>query len=128
MARAGFSFPSTKGFHFPEGAFVEYRGAIDAAAREAAVAAIQRELDALVAAALPVRARVVDYAALSEACGGDVPDYLPKDKPARVVRVGDLAGCPCGGTHVTSTAEVGRVEVQGIKKTGELLRVRYKIL
>ncbi len=37
---------------------------------------------------------------VQELCGS-IPDYLPKDQPARVVTVAPPLGCPCGGTHVT---------------------------
>ena len=44
----------------------------------------------------------------------------------RTVNVGGLA-CPCGGTHVTSTSELGRVVVDGIKVKGKATRVSYHV-
>jgi misacylated tRNA(Ala) deacylase len=34
----------------------------------------------------------------------------------RLVRIGDVDLQPCGGTHVASTAEIGRVQVAKIEK------------
>ena len=42
------------------------------------------------------------------------------------MNVGGLA-CPCGGTHVTSTSELGRVVVDGIKVKGKATRVSYHV-
>lgn len=42
----------------------------------------------------------------------------------RVVSVGGL-GCPCGGTHVRDTAELGAVKVEAIKVKGKVTRVSY---
>lgn len=47
------------------------------------------------------------------------------------VRVVEVAGgpCPCGGTHVRNTQELGAVEVTRIKATAKkrLLKVSYKL-
>jgi Ser-tRNA(Ala) deacylase AlaX len=44
----------------------------------------------------------------------------------RIVNVGGLT-CPCGGTHVRSTAELGRGVVDGIKVKGKASRVSYHV-
>ena len=55
-----------------------------------------------------------------------VPDYLPPDRPARVVFIGD-DGIPCGGTHVKSAAEIGGLTIRKMKVSGGALRVSYQV-
>jgi Ser-tRNA(Ala) deacylase AlaX len=47
------------------------------------------------------------------------------------VRIAVVAGgpCPCGGTHVKSAVEIGKVEVTRIKATPKkrLVKVNYQI-
>jgi len=49
----------------------------------------------------------------------------------RVVEIGEDGGIdrqPCGGTHVSSTGEIGRVEVVKIEKKGRLnRRIRIRL-
>jgi len=40
----------------------------------------------------------------------------------RLVRIGDIDLQPCGGTHVASTAEIGRIAVAKIEKKGRINR------
>lgn len=47
----------------------------------------------------------------------------------RLVRIGSIDLQPCGGTHVASTAEIGRVAITRIEKKGKLnRRVRLELL
>lgn len=58
------------------------------------------------------------------------PASLPADKAlwgsgwVRVVCVGGV-GCPCGGTHIKDTAELGGVKIEAIKTKGKVTRVSY---
>jgi Ser-tRNA(Ala) deacylase AlaX len=55
-----------------------------------------------------------------------VPDYIPANKPARVVMYGDF-GIPCGGTHVSNLRDIGKISIRKIKQDGENIRVSYSI-
>lgn len=44
-----------------------------------------------------------------------VPQHIPE---LRVIDIGHFDICPCGGTHVRSTAELGRVKVTGRENKG----------
>jgi misacylated tRNA(Ala) deacylase len=47
----------------------------------------------------------------------------------RLVRIGDIDLQPCGGTHVRSTGEIGRVEITKIEKKGrQNRRVRLRLV
>ena len=44
----------------------------------------------------------------------------------RVVNVGGQ-GCPCGGTHINDTRELGRVRVDKVSSKGKVTRVSYVV-
>ena len=56
-----------------------------------------------------------------------VPDYIPANKPGRVVMYGDV-GIPCGGTHVNNLKDIGHLGIRKIKQNGENIRVSYSVL
>merc|ERR1712098_92751 len=96
----------SKGYHGKQWSYVEYIGNIDGKERAAAKVKIQEGLNKLIAADLPVT--------------------VARGTP-RNVAYGDDAGCPCGGTHVTSTALLGKVTLSKLKKKQKNFRIGYKV-
>lgn len=45
----------------------------------------------------------------------------------RKVQIGDFAPLPCGGTHATTTHEIGAIELRSAKVKGGVLRVGYDV-
>ncbi len=43
----------------------------------------------------------------------------PQVDPVRVVEIGDVDVCPCGGTHLRTTAEMGRVTLEPVTPTSD---------
>ena len=106
MAQAGCTLKATKGYHYTPGAYVEYEGKLEASEREALLPKVQAALDALIAQAVPT---------IVQSTGG-----------VRVVNVGGQ-GCPCGGTHVRDTKELGAIKVEAVKSKGKVTRVSYTL-
>ncbi|MCC7271503.1 MAG: alanyl-tRNA editing protein [Alphaproteobacteria bacterium] len=84
-------------------------------------AALTEKLNALIAADHPVRPRWIDDAEL--AARPELVRTMSVKPPTGHgrVRLLDIAGVdlqPCGGTHVRSTGEIGRVEVTKIENKG----------
>ena len=96
---------------------------------EALLPMLQASMDRLIERAIGTVVQSVEGQKLDGACPANA---LPADRSlwgtgwVRVVRVGGL-GCPCGGTHVRSTAELGAVKVEGIKTKGKVTRVSYSM-
>ena len=89
-------------------------------------AALQEAVEALIAENRPVSTRIVDFAVLQEVCGF-APDYLPVGQPTRVIQIEGCVGCPCGGTHVEATAELGKLTIVSLKNVKKNLRVKYEM-
>jgi len=107
MDRAGYShLEPAKGYHFADGAYVEYAGVADDAA--ALVEALNAQLRAIVA----------EDAVTEVSFDGATGD-----------RIVDIAGktCPCGGTHVAKTTELGVVTVTKAKNKSKKLRISYVV-
>lgn len=124
MIKAGYDFEPSKGYHFPDSPYVEYKGVIPAEEREEAKAKLDGALAALIADDASVAWRTVQNKEdLKEDCKF-IPDYLPEGKPIRVVTVSGL-GCPCGGTHVLKNSDIGKVTIKRIKAKSGNTRVSY---
>ena len=129
MSASGCTLKPTKGYHFTPGAYVEYEGKLDAAERDAIFAKLQAAMDGLVAQGVPTVVQQVDAQQLDTVCPLNA---LPADRAlwgkgwVRVVDVGGQ-GCPCGGTHVKNTAELGKVKVEALKSKGKVTRVSYTV-
>jgi len=122
--RAGFTWKPGKGYQFPEGPYVEYEveGPVDG---QSAKEQIERHCAELIAQDLPVRIEFMSREEMEKRLPF-VPDYLPTNRPARVVFMGDY-GIPCGGTHVKTLKEIGGIRVRKMKLSGGVLRVSYQL-
>jgi misacylated tRNA(Ala) deacylase len=94
--------------------------------------AVQAKLDALLAAPAEVADRWITDAELDANPGLVKTMSVQPPRGSGRIRLVEIAGLdlqPCGGTHVRSTAEIGRVEVTGVEKKGKLnRRVRIRLL
>ena len=73
---------------------------------------------------IPTDVCIVGKAEAGEMCGCDTSSYPD------VVRVVTVAHhpCPCGGTHVVSTKQLGRIHVTRVKRKKSNLKVSYEII
>jgi len=127
VAEAGYTLNATKGHHAPQGSYVEYEGNVELAQRDEFIKKVQSAVDRIIKDKRPVHAKILDYSKLASAVGGTVPSYLPKDKPARVVTVEGSAGCPCGGTHVTNTEEIGNLSITKLQTRKNTVQIKYTL-
>eukprot|EP00967_Tisochrysis_lutea_P136746 scaffold244322_cov28-Tisochrysis_lutea.AAC.1 len=107
MQAAGCQLEPAKGYHFSAGPYVEYHGKLTPEEREVLLPKLQAEVERLVRQAIPTNISI-DSTGL------------------RIVDVGGVA-CPCGGTHVRTTADIGALKVESIKAKGKFTRVSYSI-
>ena len=112
----------TKGYHFSEGPYVEYDGVLeDAASWTEIVESISNEL-----VQQDIKIIAVDLSP-EEAKEQNIP--APEGKSARFVYFDGYQsdGCGCGGTHVTSSKEIGTITIRGIKSKKGVTKIKYQI-
>jgi len=124
----GLGWVPGKGYHFPQGPYVEYEGSVEGMDVEALVKDVERGANEIVDAGIETTIRFMSRDELASVCSF-VPEYVPEDKPSRVVFYGDF-GVPCGGTHVANLRDIGHVTIRKIKKakgSAGTVRVSYDI-
>jgi misacylated tRNA(Ala) deacylase len=93
---------------------------------DAEVQEIERRVNEAIAADLPVQesflpraeaGKLFDLSRLPGSAGDTV----------RIIRIGEVDACPCSGTHVRSTAEIGSFSVVSTSHEGGALRVRFRL-
>ncbi|XP_073053389.1 uncharacterized protein [Primulina eburnea] len=117
----------TKGYHFPDGPYVEYKGAISQDELKTKQNELEVEANNLITKGGKVSVFVLPYDKASELCGGSLPDYIPKDSTPRIVKLDDNPGCPCGGTHVSDISEISRLKVSQIRTKKGQTKVFYNV-
>jgi Ser-tRNA(Ala) deacylase AlaX len=111
----------TKAYQFPEGPYVEYEGMIENP--QEIIPRLQAAVDELVQKDMKVSA--VEISA-EEAVNKGV--HVPTGKGARIVTFEGFEGCGCGGTHVRSSSEIGRILVRKIGSKKGATRISYQVI
>lgn len=89
------------------------------------LAEIERTINELIAQNLPVSYEFVTRDNIPE---GVKLDKLPEDasETLRLVRIGDYDICPCIGTHVESTGEIGNFRITSTSYNEGSFRIVFK--
>ncbi len=110
-----------KGHHM-DSAYIEYAGSLPIDKKYA----IEQESNTIVGDKLPLKTELVTLAELQRRSPW-APEHLPKNKPLRILSIGDLAPIPDGGTQVKTSDEVGPITITNIDNAGDVVRVYYSI-
>jgi Ser-tRNA(Ala) deacylase AlaX len=105
----GDEFEPTRGYHFPDSPYVEYKitGAWGAEDRNKLMVDIHAKSNEII-----------------QQGGHDTTHHF--ENGIRTIKLSEIdAGCPCLGTHVNHLAEVESITIRKIIKKGKTLRVAY---
>ncbi|KAK9289151.1 hypothetical protein L1049_017624 [Liquidambar formosana] len=116
-----------KGYHFPDGPFVEYKGTVPQNELQGKQKDLELEANALISRGGKVSAAVLPYEEASALCGGCLPDYIPKSSTPRIIQLGNNPGCPCGGTHVSDISEIISIKVTQLRTKKGVTKVSYAV-
>lgn len=125
LKQLGIIWRPGKGYHFPNGPYVEYAGSLEGVDVEKLKADLENACNQIIQKGIETKVLFMPKEEMGSVCTY-VPDYIPANKPARVVMYGDF-GIPCGGTHVDNLKDIGKMTIRKIKQDGENIRVSYSI-
>ncbi len=123
MQRVAPTLHATKGYHFPDGPYVEYEGDIASVETQNLASLLQEEINKQLATDIHVSAHELNE---DEMKAKNIS--APVGKKARMVSIGDLHECGCGGTHVRNTNEIGKIIIRKISGKEGRIRISYEIL
>ena len=114
-----------KGYHFSDGAHVEFVDEMREGSAEM-IEEINEAISEAINANSAISAKLSNY---DEVAGirPELAPFMPKDKPTRMIQIGDFKPLPCGGTHVRDTGSVQGLKVTKIKRKKDNIKVSYSI-
>ncbi|CAM0878868.1 unnamed protein product [Alopecurus aequalis] len=127
MTNLGLNLEPGKGYHFPDGPSVEYKGVIPADQLQDKKIELEKQANELISKGAKVLVSVFPYDEAAKLCGGALPSYISQDSTPRIVKFGEYPGCPCGGTHVANVADIGNLKVTSIRVKKGVTKVSYSI-
>ena len=102
-----------KGYHFPQGAYVEYSGNISNLDVENLKSEIGQKCNEIISRNIETKLVFDEH-------------KLQNGKSMRTVFYGEY-GIPCGGTHVSNLKEIISIGIRKIKKEKDAIRVSYSV-
>lgn len=118
--KAGFGLKAVKGYHFLDGPYIEYEGVIENPMDFAGE--IEKIANELVDSNLPLESH--NYSAEEAVARGL---KAPAGKSVRTVNFSGSAEVGCGGTHVRSSNEIGKIQIRKIVGKGGVTKIAYQI-
>lgn len=103
-------------------ASIEYQGEIDVAIKDK----LEIEVNRIAQQGLTIITKELTYDELVSQCRF-FPPHLPKDKPLRMIKIGDYPPMPDGGIHVKSTQEIGKIYIPNIVVQNGNTTIRYGV-
>ncbi|MBD2470721.1 MULTISPECIES: alanine--tRNA ligase-related protein [unclassified Nostoc] len=116
---------AVKGYHFPDGSYVEFQGNPAFENTETFIAEVNTKISEALNKATSIEAALITPEELA-ARWFNIPSNLPPGKPLRVVTIDNLHPTPCGGTHLKSLTELKSVVVTKAKRQKGNLKISYK--
>jgi len=114
-----------KGYHFPDGPYVEFEGSLSEEEKVQLPKVIEQAIQQMIKQEIPIIVRLVDAEELARLCKNILPN-MPKDKPIRAMIIDGFA-LGCGGTHLANTKEVISLVVRKVKQEKGKVKVGYTI-
>lgn len=111
-----------KGSHGKK-AFLEYQGEMDISRKTE----IEIKVNEALNQDLPVITEETSYEELEKMCKF-LPPNLPRDKPLRMIKIGNFSSMPDGGVHVKTTKEIGKIWIANLTSNQGIVNIRYGIV
>ncbi len=128
VSKLGLNLVPGKGYHFQDGPYVEYIGSLDKSKINIIKDEMEKTMNDFINNISDENGSIVKIYPYLEGLEElkKLPDYLPKDKPFRWVKLTrEDYGCPCGGTHVKNIKDIISVKISKITNKGKIVRISY---
>lgn len=112
IAKVGLKWKPTKGYHFPDGSYVEYEVDTDPGINDALINQIQSNYDLLVDSSLDIKIEIDSTQTFH-------------GQPLRTITFEGQSPCPCGGTHASNTSQLAGFKVTKMKWKNGIVKVSY---
>ena len=109
-----------KGFHFPDGPYVEYKGLIEDFVD--IILELEKTVNDLIVENLQIEKQNLSP---EEAKKQGV--WAPQGKSARIINFAGFSNCGCGGTHVNFASEIGKIIIRKIKFKKGITKIAYLV-
>jgi Ser-tRNA(Ala) deacylase AlaX len=127
MKRIGYSTKLSpgKGYHFPDGPYVEYSGELTEEELTSLPNLLNEHIQQMISEQIPSQFHILSKEEASVLCECDTSASSYPD----LVRVVEIArsACPCGGTHIDNTMELDGLQITRIKKKKKILKISYEM-
>lgn len=119
-------FLPLKGYHYPEGAYIEFEGD-KTMIRDSILENLQNVINTDAQADLKIFSEIIlpDERDKLEQYLNQINLQSFLDKPVRIVRIGNYKSVPCGGTHIHSVREIKSIQVTKIFAKNGKIRISY---
>lgn len=131
VSQLGLDLNPGKGYHFPEGPYVEYSGKIDKTQIDSLIKQIEKISNEIIENSENEDTSISKIYSYEEGVKESlkIPPYLPENKPFRWVKLlKNDTGCPCGGTHVKHVKDIKGLKINKISNKGKVVRISYNVI
>ncbi len=131
VSSLGLNLIPGKGYHFPDGPYIEYNGNIDKNNIPMLCEEFQKKANEFIEKTEDENIAIAKFYDYEEGknrfrC---LPTYLAVNKPFRWVKlIKDDLGCPCGGTHVKHIKDIKKMKITKITNKGKVVRICYNVI
>lgn len=111
-----------KGSHGKK-AFIEYQGELDPNIKQH----LEDKVNKIAQQGLEIVTKFASFKELEKECQF-LPPNLPKDKPLRMIKIGNFPAMPDGGVQVKNTKEIGKIWIANITVQNGTSIIRYGVV
>lgn len=115
---------ASKGYHFPDGPYVEFSVSTQMSDSEKAalLETINKDLAEAISRNVPLLVTMSSELLHQSEVGGRA------EKPFRTVQIGDFPATPCGGTHLDRLGRFESIAITKVKQSKGALKVSYNVI
>jgi len=126
-------FQTIRAYHFPDSPYLEYRFTDQQKIKDPIfvtnlIKQLEAEINNLRSTNAEVQVLNIPISEIQTHCYETNLKFPPSLNQIRIIKVHGNKGCPCGGTHTKSLADLPEIKIPKIKTKGENTRISYNLI